>query len=84
MIPLLASLILAQAQPQGMCGPLNGILAGILQQFGESKLFEGTDIAGRRVVITQSYEGNWTMIVVEGDTACIRSGGTKSELDKGT
>ena len=72
----------ALSQPSVPCGPVSAVLRGLLDHFGEVPLLRGV-AGGASFIITLSFDGNWTLLRVEGDTACVVVSGKNAKLDPG-
>ena len=64
----------ARAQP--VCGARDGFVAGLEQQFGESRRIEAVTSAGALTEIFVSASGSWTVLVtIPGGPACLVASG---------
>ena len=69
---------------QGACRPLKDMVKILKEQYGEEALFLGySQIPPQSFgVLTISPRGNWTFLIVNGETACIAATGTEARLAK--
>lgn len=66
---------------QTACGPLKDAAAALAGKYHEAPLWMGRVDGSRAVVLTQRPDGKtWTLIIVQGDTACLVGNGTDGHL----
>lgn len=66
----------AQSAPQ--CGPYLAVIEGLAARYGEDVVWSELRPDGSQVVITAAEGGSWTVLLVEGDRACIATFGDEA------
>lgn len=81
---LVAIYVLSKPASAGaqVCAPYKPLLDQLEKRFDEAVVFTG-DISGRQVIVTMSTAGSFSVLLADGNVACIILVGEKAEIDKG-
>jgi hypothetical protein len=71
------AMTISRSRAQGaQCGPLEGILDKLQNEYHERIEWEGVGPNGSQVLLFQSDAGSWTLLVVHGVMGCMMAAGT--------
>lgn len=65
------------------CGPEKKFLEGLAKSSHEFVLMSGELTNGKRMIVTTSSAGTFSILESDGNIACMVAVGEKAELDKG-
>jgi hypothetical protein len=68
--------------PSAACGVLKAMEANLAKSFGEVQLWTGTQGDGSeiRLYVSGTEANTWTILLVHGENACVKSTGNKSNF----
>jgi hypothetical protein len=66
------------------CGPLPVLLEQLADRYHEFPVMSGDNAGGSKMVVTRSDAGTFTILLGDGNGACVILAGDKAQFDNGT